>query len=889
MRGGLNALRFFILGLVIVLGALTLFLYSDAGKSKVIELVLARVNHRDYKIKIEDIESYVPLKIKFSHIKIFDKGQPQAFLRGVTLITDGMDLLTDNAVRGDISIDECLLFDTPSEHDPLPLHLTLHVDLKVNCKSVLIEEDGANYFIRAAIEDSQLVYDPVRDNLSYDGTVHLKIWDEPMPVKVSARGQLNDFALAYEIPEGQHTLGPAEFTKVKGVGKVEHLPWKGQGQVDLSFIYQKSPGSFQAKFVQDKFLFRLDQISLKAQGISLQGGVEYNARSTALKGDINAQVIDFPIAGKLNLNTKFDYHGGDLFLQVEAKGNDLRYEEHSIQNLTVQIDGHSLLRQPSGTLRLNVSKTTGPLGPLHEVYCESTFDQGIGNVSVKLRGEKVALNTNLDISYEKPSKLLKLKSFDGRYEDVDIQLRAPSEVTVAGRTVSLAPSQWNIMNSPMALEGEIKDGVLNLRALGELDLMTVSRMYLADDDVLNGKMKVDMRITGKTDKLRLQGSAEMQGGSYENVTYGSVIKDIALKLSADNESMNIVHGTARDANEGKISMAGRLLFSDAALDLQLKADNFMILHTDRTSLVAREMDVTIKGPMQQPTLAGMILVDSASYSIAPQVKSERRILNISNPIQRKKPDILKTAIPKPMQTLFNPNLNLTLKFPPVLKIKGRGLNSNWKGKLEFTQTYERPVVSGKLTVDAGNLNFLGQTVTMQKGTIKFDGSLDNIPYIDTKGLLEKPDLEVTVGIVGRVNKPNIDLESQPALPKDEILSYLFFGKDKSKLSPIEGVQLARALAAYKGVGPDTEFLSIITDNLGLDQFSIGSGPTEGTYTVKLSKRLGDKVRVNLDQGMKPEDSKVELEVDVTKNISVKAEHGFAGSADGASVNYNWDY
>ena len=900
MRGGLNALRFFFLVLLVTLGALILFISTDAGKAKVIELALSHVNKQAYKIKIEDIESYYPLKIKFAHIKILENGHPQVFLRGVTLMTDGPAFFLDKVLQGAVDIEECLLFDSPvvEDGDFKPLSLPIGLDLKVNCKSVLVEENGANYFIRASVSDAAIQYNPVDDVLSYDGKVLLNLSGQFMPITLSGKGPLNDFYLRYQLDGSNYAFGPVNVFGVHGGGTIEHLPWKGSGDLDLTFAHERAPGTLKARFVQDRFVFKLEDLDFKAKGFSLAGQIEYNARFTELKGEVKAhldnhpslrEIPDLPLAGLLHVHSLFDYHGGDLNLKLEASGKDLKTGEHSIQSFEIDLDGHSLIREPAGKLNVRASHIGGFMGQMEQLTCEGSFDKGVGDVVVKVKGDQLTLDTAVSVNYQKAERLLKFNSFIAKYEDIDVNLTNPCEISLSDHSMSLTPANLKIMTSPLRVEGEFVNGNLNLKAVGELDLVTLSQLYMADDDVLTGKMHLDMKVMGPLNKIRLEGNAEINGGLYENVIYGTAIKDIRLKLRADNEALTIVNCTARDANVGNLTASGRLVFADQGLDLQFRVENFMLLHTDRMSMVARDADVTLKGHMVQPTLGGMILVDQASYSIAPQVKSERRVLNIKNPVKRKKPDITAVPIHKPAASLFNPVLNLVLKFPPVLKIQGRGLSSVWKGKLEFTQTYDHPLVSGKLNVDAGNMNFLGQMVKMQKGTIKFDGSVDNVPYIDTTGVLEKPDLNVTVGIVGRVNKPNIDLQSQPALPKDEILSYLFFGKDKSTLSPIEGVQLARALAAYKGVGPDTEFLSIITDNLGLDQFTIGSGATEGTYTVKVSKRLGDKIRVSLDQGMKPEDSKVELEVDVTKNISVKAEHGFAGSADGASVNYNWDY
>jgi autotransporter translocation and assembly factor TamB len=899
VRGGINAVKMLFFLLLLAACSIAAFLSTDFGKAKLVGAILSRVNHQEFHIKIDDIISYFPLDVRFAHIEILDRGVHEIYLRDVRLKLDTFALLQEKRLDGQVDIEECILFDTPPDltAQRKPIHLPVSLDLDVTCGSSLLEERGVNYFITASIQSGHVHYDAGQDELKYEGKVLFDFSGQPLVVDVAGHGPINDFDMDCKLHGDQFKLQDVRIHHVEGAGHIEHLPWRGDGPINVKFQHEKSAGSLHARLVQDWFLLQLQDVSLMVEGLALKGHATYNTRTIHLQGECEAELDrpqsltalhGLPLFGHLTLNSKFAVGKGDLDVAMEISGKSLRMNDMSIEALDCVLDLRHALQQPEGSLKVHANNLVGIFGDVRSVKLESAFKNGLGQAALKVDGESSFGNLNLDVNYQKAVKTFKVKALDAMLEGVPVKASNAFEVILKDQSLNISPAELVIMNSPLKLEGSIKDGNLNFKAAGQLDLLTLSRLYLADDDILTGKMMLDMKVSGPWDKPRFEGGAELSGGVYENVIYGTALKDIQLKLNADRGNIRIVSGSAQDAESGTITATGGYHFLDQMLDIHLRGEKVHVLNNDQMKLVVRQADVTLKGPPTEAVIAGLINVDEASYSIAPQVKSERRLLNIKNPVARKK---LNISMPKDSSSVssFNPGLDLVLKFPPVLKIHGRGLSSMWKGKLEIKRTYKNPMLGGYLDVDRGNINFLGQTVDLQKGSIRFDGAANNVPYIDTTGLLEKQDIKVTVGIIGRVDKPTIDLQSQPSMPKDEILSILFFGKDKSKLSPLEGVQLARALAAYKGIGAELDFFSLLTDNLGLDQFTLGSGSAEGTYTVKVSKRLGDKIRVSLNQGTKPEDSKVELEVDVTKNISVKAEHGFAGSADGASVNYNWDY
>jgi translocation and assembly module TamB len=81
--------------------------------------------------------------------------------------------------------------------------------------------------------------------------------------------------------------------------------------------------------------------------------------------------------------------------------------------------------------------------------------------------------------------------------------------------------------------------------------------------------------------------------------------------------------------------------------------------------------------------------------------------------------------------------------------------------------------------------------------IKFSGDADDAE-IDVAASAAGPDLTANVALTGRALDPQIALTSDPALPEDEILPELLFGRSSRDLNGFEAAQLAASLATLAG-------------------------------------------------------------------------------------------
>ena len=157
---------------------------------------------------------------------------------------------------------------------------------------------------------------------------------------------------------------------------------------------------------------------------------------------------------------------------------------------------------------------------------------------------------------------------------------------------------------------------------------------------------------------------------------------------------------------------------------------------------------------------------------------------------------------------------------------------------------------------------------IKDSSITFAGASPPDPMLDIKGVYTTSELEVTAGFQGPASDPELVLTSNPSLPEDEILSQVLFGKSQGSLSAIEAVQLASAVNELSGGGSGLDVVGSVRRFIGADVLQVGGG--EDGPEVKVGKYL-DGVYVGTKAGSTPGSSGVEVEIEITPNISVTSE------------------
>ncbi|MCB1542814.1 MAG: translocation/assembly module TamB domain-containing protein, partial [Rhodoblastus sp.] len=144
-----------------------------------------------------------------------------------------------------------------------------------------------------------------------------------------------------------------------------------------------------------------------------------------------------------------------------------------------------------------------------------------------------------------------------------------------------------------------------------------------------------------------------------------------------------------------------------------------------------------------------------------------------------------------------------------------------------------------------------------------------------------------VAVSGPASQPVFAFTSSPSLPQDEVLSRLLFAKASASLTPFQAVQLAMALAQFTGATSGADAFEKMRKALGVDTLDIDAGAAGGP-TVGVSRYIAKGVSVGVRTGVKPDQTSVNVGVDVFKNFRVQSETRVDGKTS-VGVGVEWEY
>lgn len=369
----------------------------------------------------------------------------------------------------------------------------------------------------------------------------------------------------------------------------------------------------------------------------------------------------------------------------------------------------------------------------------------------------------------------------------------------------------------------------------------------------------------------LQGTLEIQNGSYQNYLTGMFFKEIYAQATAEQDHLYFSSIQAKDLGKGDLSGTGALsfkrgtTFSFSALINQLK-----MLELDWLSLYCSG-PIHFSGNSSAVLIKGDLVVSKADITMPDDLPVEFPLLEVKYINQ---PSYLKkTRLKKDSFYTFNYDIFLkTLKLknsPPSISLSGRGLTADLEGKLHFTGQNLSIDAEGSLNLIKGRFSFAGKDFTLTQGELTFVKTPSPQGYLNLSGTLSIPDLTVTALLKGPLTAPILTFQSTPMLPTSSILAHILFNKDISELSATQALQLADTIITLSGnAGPS--ILEKIRKTLGIDRLNIISYGDLDEIKVQVGKYLTKGVLVTLSQGA--ESSQVIVEVELKGGFIFQAEN-----------------
>ena len=405
---------------------------------------------------------------------------------------------------------------------------------------------------------------------------------------------------------------------------------------------------------------------------------------------------------------------------------------------------------------------------------------------------------------------------------------------------------------------------------------------------LEGFLAVNFAVAGTMENPSLAGVAEITDGAYTELRSGLSIAGLHTRadaaLSANGSTISFSGGARGGGQTGgdTITIGGKMTLADISrIDLDINLNN-AALSAHPVNTARADGALKIAGALEEITATGAITVHEIDAEIiTPETTGliPIEVVNID--------DIDNSTRLEPARKPSTITYDIDIKADDRIFIRGRGVDSEWSAAVRAVSIRNEPVVLGAMRLRRGTMDFSGRRFDIARGVITFDRLSPNNPLLDIRAEFETSEgVTATIDITGRAKEPNIELNSTPNLPDEDIMALVLFGKPADELTAFESLQTAQALASLGGIGPfgGTGVTGSIRRATGLDMLNFDIDPENGGGSLTVGKYVADGLFVSATQDAQGKGGAVIVEYEITDNISVETEVRQDGDQ---TVSANW--
>lgn len=411
-----------------------------------------------------------------------------------------------------------------------------------------------------------------------------------------------------------------------------------------------------------------------------------------------------------------------------------------------------------------------------------------------------------------------------------------------------------------------------------LDLEAVSSLFLPPSQKLSGNFNADGTLSGTLAAPAPSAALRMGGVDFEDSGNGIFISDLAASANVTQDMITLSSLSATDGKEGRLSGKGSLSLQGGATNITANLRKFNVPRSDLANGII-DAALSLKGSSGGLLLSGGIDILEMNAMIPESFSSRIPQLNIVSGEQDNGRSILERLA-----------LDIKIDARNQMFVRGWGLDSEFGGNIAISGTANDPQLNGTLSSRRGRFEEFGKRFTLARADLRFQGSVPPSPYLDIEATTPAGDVTGAILFTGPVTSPSIKFSSTPALPEDEVLSRILFGKESSKISPFQAVQLAQTIRRYSGQGgggADLDPLGMIRSATGLDDISVQTDESGGT-NVDVGKYLTDNVYLEFSKGKAENSGEATIQIEVTPSVNIESRIG-QDAQGGGGIFWKRDY
>ncbi|MRR13978.1 translocation/assembly module TamB, partial [archaeon] len=293
-------------------------------------------------------------------------------------------------------------------------------------------------------------------------------------------------------------------------------------------------------------------------------------------------------------------------------------------------------------------------------------------------------------------------------------------------------------------------------------------------------------------------------------------------------------------DNGWFGLSGKIGLKDlspVSVDLNASARSLPVAIPDRMNLTL-DGQASLKGTADDTLLKGDVVIKEGTYYKDVQVnliaEVGERITGSGKPQE---------APRRPFDQAFlrGMKLDVSVTRQGTLIIENNLADAAINPDLHVRGTLNNPVITGRVSVIQGTVNYQKRSFDITKGVVDFPNPYRTDPRVDVKAQGKVRDWTITIAVSGPLNDLKIDLSSQPAAENATILSLLATGKTPDEIAGRFGESQGSPSAMLAELVANT-YSEDVKRTAGIDILEFETGnPQAGSQATDIKVTVGEKL------------------------------------------------
>ncbi|WP_349573335.1 translocation/assembly module TamB domain-containing protein [Azotobacter salinestris] len=404
-------------------------------------------------------------------------------------------------------------------------------------------------------------------------------------------------------------------------------------------------------------------------------------------------------------------------------------------------------------------------------------------------------------------------------------------------------------------------------ALGGLEL-GVLRPFAAPVEELDGTLDGSGTLRGTLLQPQVNGRLQLRDGLVAGSELPVRIEDLALQAQIAGDSLRL-NGGWRSGEHGRGSLDGTLDWRQVPeLNLRIRGSRLPVTVQPYAELeVEPDLQVRLVGGAadRQLAVSGKLGVPRGAITLRELPASTVRVSEDAVVAGREVKPRSQLAIQMDIDVEVGRDR---------LTFSGFGLNAELAGQLHIGDNLD---TRGELRLENGRYRAYGQRLDIRRARLLFIGPIDQ-PYLDIEAIRQVDDVVAGLRVAGNVLEPRTDVFSEPPMSQEQALSYLLLGRAPGSADGGDSNLLARA-ALGLGLAGSSSITGSLAENLGIEQFELGTQGSGSETSVVASGKLSDRLSLVYGVGVFEPVNSIALRYQLTRRLYLEAASGLASSLD----------